>query len=580
MRRLATLALLGCGALLPAAWALAEVTASIDPPVIDELGSARLTLRVEGAGDGDGLDLSPLEDAFEVRNQSTQSQISIVNGQVRSWVEHHLDLRPKRTGVLRIPPLAVGGERSPPLRLQVNPLSAEARNAIDRMVFFEVEATPNPVRVQAQALLTRRLFYAPGVQVYSDLPGAPEVPDAMVIPLGDGNAASQVINGRSYSLFEQRYALFPERSGALRIPAASVVSSAQLSGRGGRRSGIRVAAPEVTLEVLPAPAEYPADQPWLAAEEVSIQETWTPANPSFKVGEPLRRVISINAVGNVGSAIPPLAPDLPEAFFKQYPEPEGLEDAKSAAGVVGVRRQAYSIIPTQPGSTTLPALSLTWWDNVDEQVRTAVLPARSLNIAGEAPAPSPATPSPAAAATPQASASPDREAAPAPALGDQPPWAWGLAALGFIGWAATWFALRRKRPAGVGRRDAHRDRKAAVGGARKALEKACREEDCEAMRNAWLAYLGAVWGASAAATLMRIKGDAAAKEMLNRLNAALYGDAQAPRIDGQALLHLTRILVQDSAEEASAVLPELHGPAPTQVAGKPHQHSSRPHSGQ
>ena len=564
MRRLATLALLGGTALLPSAWALGKVTASIDPPVIDELGSARLTLRVEGAGDGGGLDPSPLENAFEVHNQSTQSQISIVNGQVRSWVEHHLDLRPKRTGVLQIPPLTVGGERSPPLRLQVNPLSAEARNTIDRMVFFEVEAAPNPVRVQAQALLTRRLFYAPGVQVYSDLPGAPEVADAVVVPLGDSNAADLVRNGRSYGLLEQRYALFPERSGTLRIPAASVVSSAQLSGRGGRRAGIRVAAPEVTLEVLPVPAAYPTDQPWLAAEEVSIQEVWTPANPSFKVGEPLRRVLTINAVGNVGSAIPPLTPNLPEAFFKQYPEPEGLEDAKSAAGVVGVRRQAYSIIPTQPGPSTLPALSLTWWDSVNEKVRTAALPARPVHVVGAAPAPSPATPVPTAAATPQASGPPAAEAPPSsPASGGQFPWAWALAALGFIGWAATWFALRRKRPAGTGHRDTHRDGKAAADRARKALAKACREEDCEAMRNAWLTYLGAVWGASAAAALVRIKGNAAAKEMLNRLNAALYGDAEAPHIDGQALLRLTRTLVQDDADEAAAILPELHDPAPT-----------------
>ena len=567
MRRLPRLALLCCAALLPSALALAKVTASIDPPVIDEMETARLILRVEGAGDGGGLDVNPLENAFEVHNQSTQSQINIVNGQMQSWVEYRLDLRPKYTGVLEIPPLTVGGERSPPLRLQVNPLSAEARNAIDRMIFFEVEAAPDPVRVQAQALLTRRLFYAPGVQVYSDLPGAPEVANAVVIPLGDNNAANVVRDGRSYGLFEQRYALFPERSGVLRIPAASVASSAQLSGRGGRRSGIRVAAPAVALEVLPVPTEYPAEQPWLAAKDVSILEAWTPANPTFKVGEPLRRVITINAVGNVGSAIPPLTPNLPAAFFKQYPEPERLEDAKSAAGVVGVRRQAYSIIPTQPGASTLPALSLTWWDSVNERVRTAKLPARPVISVGEPPAPSPTAPQPrqTAAGTPQVSTPPAGEAQPAgSALGGQPPWAWALAALGFIGWAATWFALRRKRPAGAGRRTANTGEKAAVSQARKALAKACREEDCEAMRNAWLAYLGVVWRTSTADALTRIGGNAAAKEMLNRLNAALYADAQHPRVDGQALLRLTRTLVEDDADEQAAILPELHSPAPTQ----------------
>ena len=553
--------------MLAAAAAFAKVTATVEPPVIDELQSARLVLRAEGAGDGGSLDTGPLEAAFEVLNQSTQSQISIVNGQVQSWVEHHLELRPKQTGVLEIPPLAVGGERSPALRLRVNALSAEVRNAIDRLVFFEVEAAPNPVRVQAQTLLTRRLFYAPGVQVYSDLPAAPEVADAVVIPLGDSNAANQVRNGRSYGLFEQRYALFPEKSGALRIPGASVVSSAPLAGRGGRRSGIRVQAAGTTIEVLPAPAAYPADQPWLAAQEVSILEAWDSPNPAFKVGEPLRRVITVNAVGNTSSAIPPLAPNLPEAFFKQYPEPERLEDTKSSTGVLGARRQAYSIIPTQPGASTLPALALTWWDSASEQVRRAVLPARPVNIVGEPPtpakAPSPAPrPQPAEAETapalPPAAA---RAQSEGPTLGGQPPWAWVLAALGFIGWAATWAAWRRQRPAGPGRHNAAAE-KAALGQARKALAKACREGDCEAMRSAWLAYLSAFWGASAADTLARVKGDAAAKEMLNRLNATLYADAQTAPIDGQALLRLTSKLLEEDADEQAAILPELHGFAP------------------
>ena len=568
-RPLAVIAAL-CGGMLASAAAFAKVTATVEPPVIDELESARLVLHVEGAGDGGSLDTGPLEAAFEVLNQSTQSQINIVNGRMQSWVEHHLELRPKRTGVLEVPPLAVGGERSPALRLRVNALSAEARNAIDRMIFFKVEAAPNPVRVQAQTLLIRRLFYAPGVQVYSDLPGAPEVADAVVIPLGDNNAANQVLNGRPYGLFEQRYALFPEKSGALRIPGASVVSSAPLAGRGGRRSGIRVQAAETTVEVLPAPAAYPAGQPWLAAQEVSVLEAWEPPNPAFKVGEPLRRVITINAVGNTSSAIPPLTPNLPEAFFKQYPEPERLEDAKSSTGVLGMRRQAYSIIPTQPGASTLPALALTWWDSANEQVRKAVLPARPVNIVGEPPtpadAPSPALrPQQAEAETAQALSPAAEQAQPAgPTLGGQPPWAWALAAMGFIGWAATWAALRRQRPASSKRRRAAAQ-KAAVGQARKALAKACREEHCEAMRSAWLACLGAFWGTSAADTLARVKDDAEAKEMLNRLNATLYADAQSAPIDGQALLRLTSKLLNEDADEQAAILPELHGFAPSKA---------------
>lgn len=85
------------------------------------------------------------------------------------------------------------------------------------------------------------------------------------------------------------------------------------------------------------------------------------------------------------------------------------------------------------------------------------------------------------------------------------------------------------------------------------------------MRSAWLACLGAFWDTSAADTLARVKDDAEAKEMLNRLNATLYADAQSAPIDGQALLRLTSKLLNEDADEQAAILPELHGFAPSKA---------------
>ena len=42
------------------------------------------------------------------------------------------------------------------------------------MVFFQTQLSRNPVYVQAETVLLRRLFYSQGVQIYSDLPGIRE----------------------------------------------------------------------------------------------------------------------------------------------------------------------------------------------------------------------------------------------------------------------------------------------------------------------------------------------------------------------------------------------------------------------
>ena len=545
----------GAIALLIASAANGAIQATISPPVIDEMATAQLVLRVEGSGNAKELDVGPLQGAFEVVDTSTASQINIINGQMRSWVEYRLQLRPKRTGALEIPALTIDGQSSPTLRLQVNPLGADVRAAIDRMIFFEVEMAPNPVHVQGQALLTRRLFYASGVQVYNDLPAAPSVANALVMPLDDNNIGNVVRDGATYGVLEQRYALFPEQSGVLRIPEVSVTSAVPLPGGGGRRSGIRASAEAVEVQVLPIPAEYPADQPWLPAAAVAINEAWAPADPAFKVGEPLLRTITLTAVGNVAASIPPLNLDLPKAFFKQYPEPERLEDSQGTGGVQGVRQEAHSIIPVKPGEALLPGLSLTWWDAVNGRVREAALPERRVRILGEALVPEPP---PAAANEAPLDANPDQGAgAPPNAEQPLPGWLLALAAMGFVGWATTWLILRR-RTAGPRQPTADAAEQAKIRQARRTLAKACQGQDCEAMRNAWLTYLGAAWRTSPPDTLVRIKGAPEAKELLDRLNATLYADVSTSAIDGQTLLRLTRTLIEENAEERSAILPELH----------------------
>lgn len=367
----------------------AAVEAYADPRNLDEMESLRLTLRIDGTSDIGNPDTSPLDQDFEILTSNTTSQYRSINGKVQSWVELQLMLRPKRSGTLTIPALKIGSDTSQPLQIQVNPLDANIKQAIDDMVFFETEVSPNPVYVQSETLLTRRLFYSTsgGVQMYSEMPGAPEIADAVVLPLGQTSSYSTQRKGLNYGVVEQRFAIIPERSGTLDIPAVAITSSIRLLKNGRvRRSGVRVSSDAVSIKVLPIPAQYPADQPWLAATNLRLVELWAPNPPVFNVGEPITRHIEARVTGNAASAIPPLTTSLDTSTFRQYPEPPELNDLTSADSVEGSRSERFSILPITPGYADIPAVNITWWDVEEQKVQVTKLPPRRVQITGTAPA--------------------------------------------------------------------------------------------------------------------------------------------------------------------------------------------------
>jgi hypothetical protein len=562
--RVALLAIVA--AALSIASANAAVVASVDADSIDEMESVTLTVRVTGAGGADPIDTAPLERDFEVLTTATNSQFRSVNGRVQSWVEYQFVLRPRRTGMLEVPPLAFGAELSEPIRINVRPMDEDVRRAIRELVFFETTQTPGAVWVQAEAVLTRRLYYSAGVQIYSDLPGAPQLDDAVVIELGAANTFTTNRDGRTYGVVEQRFAIFPERSGMLTIPSIAVTSSIRLQTGGRmRRSGVRVASEALQLDVLPIPAEYPADQPWLPAADVRLLETWTPRDPVFMVGEPVHRVLTVNALGGTASAIPPLVAGVPDSHFRQYPEPEQKADDSSGATVLGARIQAWSIMPTAPGEAILPEVRLTWWNTVEGRVETALVRERRVAVSGVvAPPPDPGAIAPAGEPVPEV---------PRVSL-----WWFALAVgVGFTVFAALLVLRWTRRPAPPPAPHASRDPSEAAGSevpastrpllspgdAFAALNAACRQTDPAAIRATLVALLATVWGIAPADVATRLAEESSADgDVLARLNASLYGRDPSLAVERDEIIALARRHLDVAAKRRRAdrqgALPQLY----------------------
>ena len=360
----------------------AAVQIEVQPRELDITQTMQLQVRVTGTDDVADLDLTPLNADFEVEATSKQSQLHVVNGEVTSWVDLLITLRPKRTGQLTIPSLSLGGERSDPMTVNVRPVASKLQNEIDKLVHFDISLDRSEVYVQAQVVYTRQLYYTAGVQIYGDLPGAPVIPDAVVLPLGETTQDIIMKNDTRYGVLEQRYAIFPERSGQFVIPGFSVQSSLRLNEV---RRGVQVMAADKTINVLPIPASWPAGKPWFPVADLSIREQWDPNVQNIQAGASLRRTIEITANGNTGSSIPPPSTTLDNDLIRQYPEAPVLEDDTRSDSVNGKRTQNDSFVPAWGGTVEIPGVDVSWWDTEAKRVRLTRLPARTLNIAGEKP---------------------------------------------------------------------------------------------------------------------------------------------------------------------------------------------------
>jgi len=434
------------------AWqpAHAEVTASLDRNAVSLSESFDLLLRVDSSMTSAEPDLVPLQRDFEVLGSSRSSRITISGGRNESYTEWRITLMPLRDGRLAIPALRVGSETSAPLEIEV--LAAQ-QNSDDAAadVMLQIELDREEVHVQQQLLLTVRVLHAVNFSRGATL-SEPEIADAVVRQLDENSYATDV-GGRRFGVFERRYAVFPQKSGELLVPAldfqASIGSGSSFFDQFGNRARlIRLRSEERRINVKPPQA---GATPWLPASRLTLIETWDKSPQELRIGDSATRSVTITASGLTGAQLPPLALPGIEGL-RVYPDQAQISDEQSGDGITGKRVESSAVIPERSGEIEIPEIRLRWWDSVNQRFEEALIPRRSirvLDVAGTAASAATRVDTAQSAAEPVAAPAPP--AAPA-ADAVHAAWPWRLAtalltlALFFTSW--QWRrALRGELPA-------------------------------------------------------------------------------------------------------------------------------------
>ena len=532
----------------------ATFQAWVDQTRVDEHQSLNATFQFIGNPDNERPDFSPLEADFDIIRTRTSSEYRNINGVAEYRMNWMLSLSPKRRGELMIPALTFRRESTDAIPITVTAASRELADQLEASVFFETTLNIEEVYVQAEILYTVRLFYADNVQLYTDLPPAPDLANAIVQPLGSARPYNEVRGGRRYGVIEQKYALFPQQSGTLDVPPESITGSARIRipGGGYRRRPVRERSPGHHITVLPKPPSYPRDATWLPASDLSISSSWN-SEREFKVGVPLSRKIELSAVGLPASLLPALVPADLEGV-KMYPDPPEKEETAEDSGIRSVRRESLALVPTRPGNLTLPQISVTWFDVDEGVVKVASLPAETYEVAPSDEIPVSLAMRPTQANAPNSAG----DDVTGTSTGIDP---WMIVTLiCLIGWASTtaWLlnARRAQRPKAIQEpRDPERV-------AYMKLSRTCRANDAPKAHAALLDWANAFYGGSvepATVALQQETGSDCMDDLLTRL----YGRDAAPDAwRGEALLKWVESLRKSAHRKASqkkqSALPPLY----------------------
>ncbi len=526
MKRINVMGLLLLVGLLWSVGASAAVRAWLDRSSM-QMGET-VTLNVESDDStASEPDFGALLGEFNSLGTQSSRQISMTNGSTSAKTVWAVGLEPKHTGTLTIPAFTIGAESSDPLTLTVLPAPLGAQGKPGDTLFVEVDADPLNPYVQQQVRYTVKLYYA--VNLSDGSLDEPAVGNAVVQKLGRDKQYTATLDGKTYRVLERSYALTPEQSGPLTMPAlnfrGSAVDNSDPTGFFRRGRSVSARSDSLQLDVRAKPATWGA-APWLPAASLTLSdESELPSET--RAGEPLTRTIKLRAQGLGFEQLPELELKAP-AGAEVYPDKPDTRNRDDGSWLYGERTRKFAIVPTGPGSLTLPAVEVQWWNTTTDQIETASLPAREIVVTGAALATSPAAPGnvPPLSSTSAGDAPATTVVYPSPTSGvDLRFWRWSALLLGSL-WMITlamWWRSR-KVPRVAPAASTH----AAQAPARSVFLRACSMGDLTGAERALVS-----WARSEKAGILNLGGlssaldDPVQREVLDELQRMRYAGASA-----------------------------------------------------
>ena len=206
-----------------------------------------------------------------------------------------------------------------------------------------------------------------------DLPGAQVTP-----PSSEALHLNVQREGTTFFGLRFSYQITPNEARQFQIPALSIQA---VPGQGSGPVTVQTAPLDF---VASQPEGVAAGQQVLMARSLRFTQQIEPSHTPLRVGDNVVRRLVIEAEGAQAMRLP--VPQFEEVEglqrYVKTPKVEPLGDGRG--NVTGGRRvDEASYVIEQAGDYRLPAIELQWWDLTANQMRTATLPAQTLEATGD-----------------------------------------------------------------------------------------------------------------------------------------------------------------------------------------------------
>lgn len=328
--------------------------------------------------------IAPLQKDFNIVGTEQSMRYTVVNGQAQTLHHWIIYLSAKSAGHFTIPPLNVGSLQTEPLDVIVRanqasgsqgPVQDEPSQTQTKPVYIEGLARPDKTAYVHQQIEYTVSLYS-RQQLLNAQYSPPKVDNALILPLGEVSHVQKIEQGVVYDVEEQRYLIFPQKSGQVKINPPTL--EAIVYDEPPRK--IRLEAEAINIDVRPIPYKTAH---WLPSTQVELTETFANSETEVPVGTTITRSITLSAKGLPAQLLPRLNFDK-QQHASVYAEKPSEKNPIIADQLEGTATYHVSYVFNEPGQVLLPAIKIAWFNTKTGQKEQATLPAHAYTVQASA----------------------------------------------------------------------------------------------------------------------------------------------------------------------------------------------------
>jgi hypothetical protein len=213
-----------------------------------------------------------------------------------------------------------------------------------------------------------------------------EVPGANVLQVeSQGTRLTDTVSAATWTGQHYEWLVFPQRAGAITIPPIVVDVETKDLATQEATPVLDQKTPAVAFQAALPPG---ADQEHglISTTRLEAGQTLKPSTAEFKVGDALKRSISLRAAGISGMAFEPVQ-YAPVAGVGIYPGEPVVQDAVDRGSLSeGRRTESVTYVFEREGNYVLSDVTVTWWDLGEKRLHREVLPGPHVRVVLAGPA--------------------------------------------------------------------------------------------------------------------------------------------------------------------------------------------------